>query len=81
MTHSSKIAPSRALRSVRYEIRGRLARRAMELERQHVLAAPGSSFNTGYRDHFRITTLADEDTIEEVFWRIGNVLREMACGH
>ncbi len=48
------------------------------LERQHVLVAPGSSFNTGYRDHFRITTLADEDLIDEVFWRIDNVLREMA---
>ena len=34
MPHSSKISPSRALRSVRYEIRGRLARRALELERQ-----------------------------------------------
>ena len=48
------------------------------LEQQHVLVAPGSSFNTGYRDHFRITTLADEDMIAEVFWRIDNVLRHMA---
>jgi len=48
------------------------------LEQQHVLVAPGSSFNTEYRDHFRITTLADEDTIGEVFWRIDNVLRHMA---
>ena len=48
------------------------------LERQHMLVAPGSSFNTGYRDHFRITTLADEDTLDEVFWRIHNILRHMA---
>ena len=34
MPQFSKIAPSRALKSVRYEIRGRLARRAQELERQ-----------------------------------------------
>ena len=34
MPHYSKIAPSKALKSVRYEIRGRLARRALELERQ-----------------------------------------------
>ena len=51
----------------------------MELqEQQHVLIAPGSSFNVSYRSHFRITTLADEDTIGEVFWRIHNVLGYMA---
>ncbi len=48
------------------------------LEDQHVLVAPGSSFNTSFRDHFRITTLADQDTISEVFRRIDNVLRQMA---
>ena len=48
------------------------------LEQQHVLVAPGSSFNTSYRNHFRITTLADEDMIAEAFWRIGNVLTQMA---
>ena len=48
------------------------------LEQQHVLIAPGSSFNVSYRSHFRITTLADEDTIGEVFWRIHNVLGSMA---
>lgn len=48
------------------------------LERQHVLIAPGSSFNVSYRSHFRITTLADEDTIGEVFRRIHNVLGYMA---
>lgn len=48
------------------------------LEQQHVLVAPGSSFNVSYRSHFRITTLADEDTLGEVFWRIDNVLKHMA---
>ena len=48
------------------------------LEQQHVLVAPGSSFNVGYRSHFRITSLADEDMIDEVFWRIHNVLDHIA---
>ena len=48
------------------------------LEQQHVLVAPGSSFNTGYRDHFRITTLADEETLAEAFRRIHHVLHSMA---
>lgn len=52
---------------------------AMELlEQQHVLIAPGSSFNTPYRDHFRITNLPDEDQIEVVFERIETVLNQMA---
>jgi alanine-synthesizing transaminase len=34
MTNQTAIAPSEALRNVRYEIRGRLARRAHELQRQ-----------------------------------------------
>ena len=48
------------------------------LEQQHVLVAPGSSFNVSYRSHFRITTLADEDAMDEVFWRIHNVLNRIA---
>jgi len=40
------------------------------LENHHVLVAPGSSFNTPYSDHFRITTLPDTDTIDVVFDRI-----------
>jgi len=40
------------------------------LENHHVLVAPGSSFNTLYSDHFRITTLPDTDTIDVVFDRI-----------
>ena len=40
------------------------------LENQHVLVAPGSSFNTPYTDHFRITTLPDAEVLTEVFTRI-----------
>ena len=46
------------------------------LEQKHVLVAPGSSFNTGYQDHFRITTLPDPDVIHEVFARIDSVLNQ-----
>jgi alanine-synthesizing transaminase len=53
---------------------------AMELlEQQHVLVAPGSSFNTPYRDHFRITTLPDNEQISEVFRRIHAVLEQVAA--
>ena len=48
------------------------------LEQQHVLVAPGSSFNTPYRDHFRITTLPDEETLGQVFERMDDVLAQMA---
>jgi len=52
---------------------------AMELlEQQHVLVAPGSSFNTPYRDHFRITTLPEEAKLAEVFQRIEHVLEQLA---
>jgi alanine-synthesizing transaminase len=44
------------------------------LENKHVLVAPGSSFNTGYSDHFRITTLPDPDVIADVFGRIDDLL-------
>jgi len=40
------------------------------LEHKHVLVAPGTSFNTPYANHFRITTLPDTDTIHDVFARI-----------
>ena len=40
------------------------------LDAQHILVAPGSSFNTRYSDHFRITTLPDSDTLHAVFDRI-----------
>lgn len=44
------------------------------LEHKHVLVAPGSSFNTPYNDHFRITTLPDPDVIFDVFARIESLL-------
>lgn len=44
------------------------------LEHKHILVAPGTSFNTPYADHFRITTLPDPDTIHEVFARIDSLL-------
>jgi alanine-synthesizing transaminase len=49
------------------------------LEQQHVLIAPGSSFNTTYRDHFRITTLPDSDQLGDVFRRIDTVLEQLAA--
>jgi alanine-synthesizing transaminase len=44
------------------------------LEKQHVLVAPGTSFNTPYSDHFRVTTLPDPETINIVFERINACL-------
>jgi alanine-synthesizing transaminase len=46
------------------------------LENQHVLVAPGSSFNTSYTDHFRITTLPDTETLNIVFDRIDDLLQQ-----
>jgi alanine-synthesizing transaminase len=52
---------------------------AMELlEQQHVLVAPGCSFNTPYRDHFRITNLPDEGRLADVFQRMEQVLGQIA---
>ncbi len=48
------------------------------LENHHVLVAPGSSFNTPYSDHFRITTLPDTETINIVFDRIESCLGQYA---
>jgi len=44
------------------------------LDSKHVLVAPGSSFNTPYTDHFRITTLPNPDTLHIVFDRIDDIL-------
>ncbi|MCH8301903.1 MAG: aminotransferase class I/II-fold pyridoxal phosphate-dependent enzyme [Proteobacteria bacterium] len=60
---------------------GRLDDRAFALElleSKHVLVAPGSSFNTPYSDHFRITTLPDPDVIKDVFSRIDTLLAQHA---
>jgi alanine-synthesizing transaminase len=46
------------------------------LEHKHVLVAPGTSFNTSYADHFRITTLPDPVTIQVVFDRIDSLLSQ-----
>ncbi|MGI9238850.1 MAG: aminotransferase class I/II-fold pyridoxal phosphate-dependent enzyme [Woeseiaceae bacterium] len=48
------------------------------LENHHVLVAPGSSFNTPYSDHFRITTLPDTETMNTVFDRIEACLEQHA---
>jgi alanine-synthesizing transaminase len=48
------------------------------LEDKHVLVAPGSSFNTPYSDHFRITTLPDAETLNIVFDRIDALLGQHA---
>ena len=46
------------------------------LEKYHVLVAPGSSFNTVYTDHFRVTTLPDTDALDVVFDRIETCLEQ-----
>ena len=48
------------------------------LEDKHVLVAPGSSFNTPYDDHFRITILPNIDTLNIVFDRIDSLLEQRA---
>ena len=48
------------------------------LEQQHVLIAPGSSFNYADRDHFRLTTLPDAETMRGVFDKIELVLEHAA---
>ena len=48
------------------------------LEKHHVLVAPGSSFNTVYTDHFRVTTLPDTDALDIVFDRIETCLEQYA---
>jgi len=48
------------------------------LEKHHVLVAPGTSFNTPYSDHFRVTTLPDPETISVVFERIDACLAPYA---
>ncbi len=51
---------------------------AMELlETQHVLVAPGSSFNVDYTNYFRVTILPLAHVIEDVFRRMETVLRAL----
>jgi alanine-synthesizing transaminase len=49
------------------------------LEQQHVLIAPGVSFNVPYRNHFRVTNLPDAATLREVFARIEELLTGYAA--
>jgi len=49
------------------------------LEQQHVLVAPGVSFNVAYRNHFRVTTLPDAATLRLVFARIEALLAAQAA--
>ena len=46
------------------------------LERQHVLVAPGTSFNVPYRNRFRVTLLPDWETMRDVFGRIDSFLKD-----
>ena len=44
------------------------------LEHKHVLLAPGTSFNTAYNTHFRITNLPEPRVLATVFERIEALL-------
>lgn len=50
------------------------------LEHKHVLIAPGTSFNTPYRNHFRITNLPTAEVLRDVFARMEEVLDSYAAG-
>jgi alanine-synthesizing transaminase len=49
------------------------------LEHKHVLLAPGTSFNTPYKTHFRITTLPTAEVLEDVFARVEELLDSYAA--
>jgi alanine-synthesizing transaminase len=51
------------------------------LEHEGVLVVPGSSFNVGYRNHFRVTLLPQAEQISEVFQRIERALDRQASPH
>jgi alanine-synthesizing transaminase len=50
------------------------------LEHKHVLLAPGTSFNTPYKTHFRITNLPTSEVIADVFRRVEELLDSYASG-
>jgi len=50
------------------------------LEYKHVLLAPGTSFNAGYKSHFRITNLPRPEVIAEVFRRMEELLDSYVSG-
>jgi alanine-synthesizing transaminase len=50
------------------------------LEHKHVLLAPGTSFNTPYNTHFRITNLPRAEVLADVFGRMEELLDSYASG-
>jgi alanine-synthesizing transaminase len=50
------------------------------LEHKHVLLAPGTSFNTPYKTHFRITNLPTPEVLADVFGRMEELLDSYASG-
>lgn len=50
------------------------------LEHKHVLVAPGTSFNTPYNTHFRITNLPRPEVLADVFRRMEELLDSYAVG-
>jgi alanine-synthesizing transaminase len=50
------------------------------LEHKHVLLAPGTSFNTPYKTHFRITNLPTPEVLADVFTRMEELLDSYASG-
>ncbi len=50
------------------------------LEHKHVLLAPGTSFNTPYKTHFRITNLPTAEVLGDVFQRMEELLDSYASG-
>ena len=50
------------------------------LEHRHVLLAPGASFNTPYKNHFRITNLPAPEVLADVFVRMEEVLDSYVSG-
>ncbi len=50
------------------------------LEHKHVLLAPGTSFNTSYKNYFRITNLPRPEVLADVFRRMEELLDSYAAG-
>jgi alanine-synthesizing transaminase len=50
------------------------------LEHKHVLLAPGTSFNTPYNTHFRITNLPRAEVLVDVFRRMEELLDSYVSG-
>jgi alanine-synthesizing transaminase len=50
------------------------------LEHKHVLLAPGTSFNTSYKTHFRITNLPTPEVLADVFRRMEELFDSYVSG-